>query len=357
MSQKNETPVLIASLLITAGLLGSGFWWFTQRSGVDVGKLTSQESQNQSQPRSPDQSPGTPPGQTGAANFSQVQAVPSGLFSYGGSTSWAPIRGSIDTAIQSTRPEFRLRYVDPVGSPPSSGLGIKMLLDGQIAFTQSSRPVLETEYQQAQQRGFTLKQIPVAIDGVAVAVNPGLAVQNLTIDQLKSIYSGRVKNWQELGGPNLAVTPFSRSATSGGTVELFIESILGGQPLANDVQIVSTTTQALQRLAATSGGIYFASAPEVVPQCTIKPLAIGRTAAQFVAPYQGNFLSQCPGGQRNQINTQAFQNGSYPITRNLFVVVKQNGQAEQQAGEAYTNFLLTDQGQEAIAKAGFVRVR
>jgi phosphate transport system substrate-binding protein len=349
MSQKNETPVLIASLLITAGLLGGGFWWFTQRSSVDVGKLTQPGSQNQSpNPRS---------GQAGATNFSQIQDVPSGLFSYGGSTSWAPIRGSIDAALQSARPEFRLRYVDPVGSAPSSGMGIKMLLDGQIAFTQSSRPILETEYQQAQQRGFLLKQIPVAIDGIAVAVNPNLAVQNLTLEQLKSIYNGQTKNWQELGGPNLAITPFSRSATSGGTVELFVETILGGQPLAGNVQIVSTTTQALQKLAATPGGIYFASAPEVVPQCTIKPLAIGRTAAQFVPPYQGNFLAQCPSGQRNQINTQAFQNGSYPITRNLFVVVKQNGQAEQQAGEAYANLLLTDQGQEAIAKAGFVRVR
>jgi phosphate transport system substrate-binding protein len=349
MTQKNETPVLIVSLVITAGLLGGGFWWFKQRSGVDIGKLTQQVSQNQT--------PSPPSGQAGAANFSQVQNVPSGLFSYGGSTSWAPIRGSVDTALQSARPEFRLRYVDPVGSSPSSGMGIKMLLDGQIAFTQSSRPVLESEYQQAQQRGFTLKQIPVAIDGIAVAVNPSLTIQNLTLDQLKSIYNGRTKNWQELGGPNLAITPFSRSATSGGTVELFVETILGGQPLGGDVQIVSTTTQALQRLAATPGGIYFASAPEVVPQCTIKPLAIGRAADRFIPPYQGNFVAQCPGGQRSQLNTQAFQNGSYPITRNLFVVIKQNGQAEQQAGEAYVNFLLTDQGQESIAKAGFVRVR
>ena len=122
------------------------------------------------------------------------------------------------------------------------------------------------------------------------------------------------------------------------------------------MQIVSTTTQALQKLAATPGGIYFASAPEVVPQCTVKPLAIGQLPGQFVPPYQEPLVTNCP-TRRNQLNIQAFQTGSYPITRNLFVVVKQNGGTEQQAGEAYANFLLSDQGQAAIAKAGFVRVR
>lgn len=353
MSQKNETPALVLSLLITAALLAGGFWWFTQRfaprssGGINVGQ-SSPPSQSGSSPNASQQG--------GATNFSQVQNLPSGLFSYGGSTSWAPIRLSVDSALQAARSEFRLRYVDPVGSAPSSGAGIKMLLDGQIAFAQSSRPITDQEYQQAQQRGFALKQIPVAIDGLAVAVNPSLNISGLTLDQLKGIYSGQITNWQAVGGPSLPITPFSRSTSSGGTVELFVETVLGGQPLANTVQIVSTTTQALRRLSASPGGIYFASAPEVVPQCEVKAVPIGRTAGQLVPPYQEPLVNQCP-NQRNQLNTQAFQDGSYPITRNLFVVVKQNGQTEQQAGEAYTNLLLTDEGQQAIAKAGFVRIR
>jgi phosphate transport system substrate-binding protein len=67
-------------------------------------------------------------------------------------------------------------------------------------------------------------------------------------------------------------------------------------------------------------------------------------------------LSQCP-QQRNKLNVTAFQNGTYPITRQLFVIVKQNGQSDQKAGEAYANLLLTTQGQELISKAGFVRIR
>ncbi len=333
MSQKNETAVLFLTLLITLGLIGAGFWWFNRRSGINIGDSI-QEGQN---------IPGNIQG------FNTVQNVPSGLFNYGGSTSWAPIRLSVDSAIQAARPEFRLRYVDPVGIAPSSSTGIKMLLDGQLDLAQSSRPILDQEYNQAKQRGFALKQIPIAIDGLAVAVNPNLDIPGLTIDQLKSIYSGNITNWQQLGGPNLPITPFSRPANSGGTQ---------GQAFSANVQFVPTTTEALRRLAVSPGGIYFASAPEVVPQCTIKPVPIGRKSGEFVPPYQEPFvpLSQCP-GKRNQLNVQAFQSGKYPMTRNLFVVIKQNNQTEQQAGEAYAQFLQTPQAQELIEQAGFVRIR
>lgn len=75
-------------------------------------------------------------------------------------------------------------------------------------------------------------------------------------------------------------------------------------------------------------------------------------------PYQEPFVppSECP-NKRNQLNSQAFRSGDYAITRNLFVIVKQNNQTDQQAGVAYANWLLTPQGQELIEKAGFVRLK
>jgi len=353
MTQKNETTTLAVAFLITAGLVGGGIWWFTQRSGVNLGKLSPSGSPTAS-PVSPDQRPVAPVGET----FASVQNVPSGLFSYGGSTSWAPLRLTVDSAMQSARPEFRLRYVNPVGSAAGSGTGIRMLLRDQVAIAQSSRPLTDAEYQQAQQRGMQLKQIPVAIDGLAVAVNPGLSVPGLTLSQLQGIYRSQIRNWQEVGGSNLPIQPFTRPVTAGGTIELFVEQVLQGQPFGATVQTVGTTTEALRRLAAAPGGIYFASAPEVVPQCTVKPIAIARTPGEFVPPYQEPLIpaSQCP-AQRNQLNVTAFQNGQYPLTRNLYVIVKQNGQIEEQAGEAYASFLLTTQGQDLIAKAGFVRIR
>jgi len=358
MSQKNETAVLVLALLITAGLVGSGFWWFTKKSGIDLGAISGSNSDNSNPSNDRTNSLPSPSAGQSNSDFASVQNVPTGLFNYGGSTSWAPIRVAIDSAIQAARPEFRLRYVEPTSGPPSSGSGIRMLLDGRLAFAQSSRPILDQELTRAQQRGFSLKQIPIAIDGLAVAVNPNLDTPGLTIDQLKSIYTGKTTNWKQLGGPDLAIKPYSRPTTDGGTVELFVQDILGGQVFGPNVEFVATTTQALRRLADSPGGIYYASAPEVVPQCTIKPLPLGRKLDELIPPYQEPFvpLSQCP-GRRNQLNTQAFQTGQYPITRNLFVIVKQNDQIDAQAGEAYANFLLTGQGQELIAQTGFVRIR
>jgi len=359
MSQKNETFILILSLLVTAGLLGVGFWWFTQNSDFNTGDLA-EVDQNRQEPSQTNQIPSPSNQSVTSTNqtFAQVQDIPSGLFSYGGSTSWAPIRLSVDSAIQAARPEFQLRYVSPGSGAPSSGKGIDMLIDGRLTFAQSSRPILDQEYSKAKQRGFNLEQISVAIDGLAVAVNPSLNILGLTLEELKSIYTGKITNWQQLGGPPLKITPYSRPADSGGTVELFQEDILGGQEFGSSVKFVPTTTEALRQLANDFGGIYFASAPEVVPQCTVKPLAIGRNPNQLVPPYQEPFISpnQCP-TQRNQLNITAFQKGDYPITRNLFVVVKKNGQIEEEAGNAYANLLLSNQGQEMISKAGFVRIR
>ena len=352
MTQKNDVPVLLFSFLVTAGLVGGGFWWLTQKSGLNVGTLLSQGSNSTSSNSSNNSN------SSSAQDFSQVQNVPSGLFTYGGSTSWAPIRRDVDAAIQSARPEFRLRYVSPTSEAPGSATGIRMLMRDQLAFAQSSRPITDQEYQQADQRGMKLKQVPVAIDALAIAVNPSLNISGITVEQLGDIYTGKLTNWSQVGGPNLLIQPITRPVSAGGTIELFVEQIMKGRGFGAMVQTVSTTTEGVRKLAQTPGGIYFASAPEIVDQCTVKPIAIGRTLTELVPPYQGSLVppSQCP-AQRNQLNEAAIKTGQYPITRNLFVVIKQNNQKEQQAGEAYTDFVLSNQGQTLLEKAGFVPIR
>lgn len=359
--QKNETIVLVSALLITVVLIAGGFWWFTRKSGFDLGKITSPKPNNPSTSPGSDSIPSTPPPiseQQKVRGFDQVENVPTGRFNHGGSTSWAPIRLVVDSAIQSARPEFRLRYVEPTSGSPSSTSGIRALLNNELDLAQSSRPINSQEYKQAQQRNFRLQEIPVAIDGLAVAVNPNLNIPGLTIDQLRSIYTGRTTNWNQVGGPNIPIRPFSRPQGDGGTVELFVSEILGGQAFGSTVAFVPTTTQALRKLAGSPGGIYYASAPEVVPQCSIKPLPLGRQSGNLVPPYREPFvsLSQCP-NKRNQLNIEAFQSGQYPIKRKLFVVVKQDGQNDQQVGEAYANLLLTEKGQELISQVGFVKIR
>ncbi len=349
MSQKNEAKVLVLSLLITLGLIGVGFWWFTRTQSLQqiINSNSSQSSSSQ-----------TPASSSNLQGFAQVSNVPSGLFSYGGSTTWAPIRRDIDSLIQTNLPQFKLRYIQHPTKPPGSSIGIQMLLDNQLAFAQSSRALTSEEYQQAQQKGFTLQEIPVAVDGIAVAVHPELNITGLTINQLKEIYTGKITNWSQLGGSDIPIKAYSRQQEKGGTVEIFVNNVLGGESLSSTVEFVPTTTQALRKVADNLGGIYYASAPEVVDQCSIKPLPIGIQSNQLVPPYQEPFVppEACP-AQRNQLNSAAFQSGEYPLTRRLFVIIKQNSQVDQEAGEAYANLLLSNEGQDLIEKTGFVRIR
>lgn len=346
----NNTIALLASIGITGGMLFFGAQY--------AQNLFSESPNNDGKPEL--NTPDTPDvrDNTFPATFVEVGNIPQGLFSYGGSTTWAPIRGEIDRAIPIVKPGFNLRYTDPAAEPPGSGAGIKMLLNNQLAFAQSSRPLKPKEYEAAEQRGVTLREIPVAIDGLAIAVHPDLSVAGLTVAQLRDIYLGKITNWQELGGPNLDIIPYTRDEAAGGTVDFFIESILNGEGFGANKQYVFSTTEALRLVSNNLGGIYYGSAPEIIPQCTVKSLPLGRSPERLVPPYLEPFkpLNNCP-IERNTLNNAAFKSGDYPITRSLFVIVKQNNAAEEQAGKAYANLLLTQQGQDLIEQAGFVRIR
>jgi phosphate transport system substrate-binding protein len=322
------------------GLVGKGLWRTPQK--------TSTQSTQFQQPDTTIE----------AKSFAQVQDLPSGLFNYGGSTAWAPIRLVVDPAIQASRPELQLRYVEPTSEPPGSAIGIQMLIDGRLTFAQTSQPLTDTHFRQAEQRGFLLEQIPVAIDGIAVAVNPKLNIVSLTLSQLQAIYTGEITNWTEVGGPNLEMVPYSRPANVGGDVDFFVREVLQNRKFGTQVRFSPTTTEALRQLANTPGGIYFASAPLIVSQCEVKPVALGDQQDEFIFPYRQPLVpsSSCP-GQRNSLNLEAIRTGQYPLTYYLYVTIKQNGRIEEQAGQAYANLLLTERGQQLITEAGFVRVR
>jgi len=354
MSEKQETLPLILSLILTIGLI-FGCSWFLMERWAQITKNPSNPSPVNSPTSNPINNVINPNPPVTNCN---IPNLPQGVFNYGGSTTWAPIRRDVDSVLKSSCPQFDLRYIQPINEKPGSGTGIKMLIGSQLAFSQSSRSIKPEENAAAQTRGFSLKEIPVAIDGIAIAVNHNLNIPGLTVAQLKDIYTGKITNWQQVGGANLPIIPLSRSQESGGTVDFFVENVLNKDKFGNNVNYIGTTTEAIRKVAITPGAIYYASAPEIVPQCTIKPLSLGRNSDQLIAPYQQPYIppSECP-GKRNQLNTQDFHNGNYPITRNLFVIVKQNNQTEQQAGEAYANWLVTSQSQELIEKAGFVRIK
>lgn len=336
---------LIIGKVLTLMVIGGLLWWLLKPN------LLSRNSVNSSNQNLNTLS-------STASTFQTVANVPTASFNYGGSTAWASIRQLVDSQIQSDRPELQLRYVNPVNGSPGSSSGIRMLLDGQLDFAQSSRPLTNEEQAVAKERGFTLEQRQVGRDGIAVVVNPSLNVPGLTIDQLQQIYLGKITNWNQVGGPNLPITPLSQRPEDADTVIFSSNSDLKGQALGSNVQYVYSTTDAVRQLSKNPGGVYYASARSVIPQCSVKALPLGSTSNQLIPPYSEALVSpgQCP-RQRNQLNTQVIKNGSYPMIANLFVIIKQNKGREQQIGDAYAKLLLTDQGQKAIEQAGFVGVR
>jgi phosphate transport system substrate-binding protein len=198
-----------------------------------------------------------------------------------------------------------------------------MLLDGQLSVAQSSRSLKPEELAEAKSRGFTLEQIPVAIDGIALYVSRQLSIPGLTLAQIKDIYTGKITNWNQVGGPNLAITPLSRNPQDGGTPE------------------------SIRKAANTPGGIGYATASEVCNQEMVKPIPIARGANQgFVSPCEGKL-----------VNKPVFANDTYPITRRLFAIVKRDGKLDEQAGVAYANLLLSEEGQQIVDRAGLVPIR
>ena len=282
--------------------------------------------------------------------------VPSDTFKYGLSTTWATIRGTVDTEIQKAFPNFKLKYVDFPLDETGSFTSIEKLSDNSIAFAQYSYPLTEQ-----QQKKF--KEIPIANDGVAIAVNPKLNVTRLTLDQLKDIYTGEITNWNQVGGPDLKIKPLSRNE-AGGTVKFFKEKVLGDPEYSFSPQLVKkvqTTTLGLREVYKQKGSIYFASAPEILGQCDVKPLWVGKDINYLVPPYQKSNeekISKCPENPNSfyKANVDAFSDQSYPLTRKLYVVVKLDGSKDQKAGEAYAKLLLTRKGQHLIEAAGFGRI-
>ena len=285
--------------------------------------------------------------------LADVPNVPKGIFNYGGSTTFAPLRSeTIVSAIARSHPQFKLRYTEPTTDKPGSGRGIKMLIQEQLSFAQSSRSLKTEEHLEAKKRGFTLEDVPVAIDGIAIYINPQMSLPGLTLPQLKAIFTGKVKNWKEVGGPDLAITPFSRNLQDSGTADFFYEEVLNKEPFDADVQEVRDTTTSIRQVAKTPGSIGYATASEVRFQPDIRPLALSKEANQpFVSPFSDP--------KATTVNKTAFANGSYPITRRLFVIIKEDGEGEidEQAGFAYANLLLSEQGQQLVEQAGFVPIR
>lgn len=195
-----------------------------------------------------------------------------------------------------------------------------------------------------------MEQVPIAIDGIAFYVHPQVSIPGLSLSQIRDIFTGKITNWKEVEGQDLPIVPWVHSSQASGIADFIEENVLVGEKLASSVQAARTPTESLRRVANIPGAIGYATASIVVGQNSVRLLPIGEEAGQaFVPPFAPNAPAT--------VNESAFANGSYPLTRRLFIVIKRDGRLDEQAGIVYTNLLLSDEGQRLIEQAGFVPIR
>jgi phosphate transport system substrate-binding protein len=279
-----------------------------------------------------------------------VRNVPRGLFRFSFSLTTATLhKPEIRQIIEEAHPEFELQYAEPpIYLTPGSTTSAKMLLDGAVAFAELTRPLQDSEYAKARERGFKLQQIPFALDGITFFVNPSLPVDRLRADQLRNILLGKITNWQQVGGPNLPIVPFVLDPKAAPAVLSLLLDKSELNKLGANVKLIRDYTSALRQVAATPGGISYTSAALAVNQRSVRFLSLAKA-------YSKNYVSPFINGW---INERAFRDQTYPLIRRLFIAIRRDNSLDEQAGIAYINMLLSDLGQkEMVEKAGFVSIR
>ena len=227
-----------------------------------------------------------------------------------------------------------------------SGTGVAALLNGTTNIANSSRDLKESEYELAKTRNITPKEYKVALDGIAVIVSPANKIDNLTIAQVRDIFSGKIKNWKELGGESKEIVLYGRENSSG-TYEFFREHVLGKNEAGKQVDY-APSTQVLQGTAALGeavarddkgigyGGVGYFAARNDVKILHIK----ADQNSPAVAP-----------AENNKVNYEAIWNGSYPISRYLFCYT--NG--EPKAGvKGFIDFITSSEGQKLVEQMEYI---
>jgi phosphate transport system substrate-binding protein len=273
-----------------------------------------------------------------------VPNVPKGLFSYHSAINFAAIVAhGMHDAIEKAHPNFQLRYTEPLQGKPGSTAAIRLLLDGEVSFAQSARPLEDAEFIRAKERNVTVEQIPVAIDAIAFYTHPSVTISGLSLSQIQDIYLGKITNWKELGGPDLAIVPFSLDPKATSSPRQALGDLT--EKMSSTVRIIRDHTEAIRQVGTTPGGIAFGGALNAIGQKSVRLLGLAKgNSTHYISPVT----------ETGAVNKQAFRDGTYPLTRRAFVLIRRNGGLDEQAGVAYANLFLSGEGQRIIENAGFV---
>lgn len=205
-----------------------------------------------------------------------------------------------------------------------SSAGIKNVIDGVSEIGMSSRDLKDEE------KNAGLQETKIATDGIAVITNKNNKVKNLTKEQVKDIYTGKIKNWKEVGGNDAPIVVVSREEGSG-TRDGFQE-ILGFESteLLKDAQISDGSGNIKSTIEGNENSIGYISFGYVDE--SINALSIDNAE-----PTDENVV-----------------NSSYPISRPFILVDKQEGLSEN--GKKLIDFILSDEGQQIMEEEGFIKI-
>lgn len=211
-----------------------------------------------------------------------------------------------------------------------SGTGIAALINGTVDFANASRNMKDEEKTELEGKGGTVVETEVAIDGIAVIVNPANGVADLTIAQLGEIFRGEKTNWKDFGGADKEIVIVSRDSSSG-TYEYFKEAVVA----VDD-----------ENLEFAQSAKLLPSSQAIVDEVKANDAAIGYVGLGYLTP---DVKVVAVEGVQASVDTAA--DGSYPISRYLYMY--SNGEAEGVMA-AYLDWILGDAGQQVVADEGFV---
>jgi phosphate transport system substrate-binding protein len=222
-----------------------------------------------------------------------------------------------------------------------SGTGIAALINGTVDISNASRAIKTEEIEQAKANDVIPVEFVVARDAIAIIVNPNNPVNQLTIQQLSDIYSGKINNWSEIGGEDRVIVRLSRE-TNSGTHVFFLENVirLGDK---DNTTIFSSDTLLLP------------SSEGITAETRDNPNAIGYDGLGYVTP-EVKVIAIAPDPSSPYIlpSSESVNLGQYPIARDLYMYTN-----NQPTGviKDYINWIMTAEAQAIVSQLGFVSIR
>ena len=258
----------------------------------------------------------TAPAATDAPETSAAPAVLSGTVSTDGSTSMEKVIGALSEAFMEANSKVTVTY-----NPTGSSAGIQAVQEGRCDIGLSSRALKDEE------KASGLKETILAYDGIAIIVNPANPVEDLTLEQIADIYTGKITNWSELGGSDSEIVLIGREAGSG--TRSGFEEIVEVKDLCQYRQELSSTGDVIATVAQNPGAIGYASLASVKE--TVKAVKVGG-----VAPSE-----------------ETVKDGSYAIQR-PFVLVTKEGVTLSETAQAFFDYAVSKDANAVVIAAGVV---